>query len=49
MFRAVKREVRLGEMVGGQIEILEGLKVGEKVIVSATGQLKDGKPIRIVR
>ncbi len=48
-FMAVKREVKLGEMVGGQIEILEGLKVGEKVIVSATGQLKDGKPIRIVR
>ncbi|MEE9257868.1 MAG: efflux RND transporter periplasmic adaptor subunit, partial [bacterium] len=42
MFRAVKREVRLGEMVDGQIEILEGLKAGEKVIVSATGQLKDG-------
>ncbi len=48
-FRAKRREVRLGEMVDGRIEILEGLKVGEKVIVSATGQLKDGKPIRIVR
>jgi HlyD family secretion protein len=48
-FIAVKREVKLGEMVGGRIEILKGLKVGEKVIVSATGQLKDGKPIRIVR
>jgi multidrug efflux pump subunit AcrA (membrane-fusion protein) len=47
-FRAKKREVRLGEMVDGRIEILEGLKAGEKVIVSATGQLKDGKPIRIV-
>lgn len=47
-FMAVKREVKLGEMVDGKIEILEGLKVGEKVIVSATGQLKDGKPIRIV-
>ncbi|MEE9257328.1 MAG: efflux RND transporter periplasmic adaptor subunit, partial [bacterium] len=46
---AVKREVRLGEMVEGRIEILEGLKAGEKVIVSGTGQLKHGKPIRIVR
>jgi len=45
---AVKREVKLGEMVDGRIEILEGLKVGEKVIISATGQLKDGKAIRIV-
>jgi HlyD family secretion protein len=48
-FMAVKREVRLGEMVEGRIEILEGLKAGEKVIVSGTGQLKNGKPIRIVR
>jgi len=47
-FVAVKRLVQLGEMVDGRIEILKGLKVGEKVIVSATGQLRDGKPIRIV-
>ncbi|MBT3353161.1 MAG: efflux RND transporter periplasmic adaptor subunit [Nitrospinaceae bacterium] len=47
-FMAVKRKVKLGEMVDGRIEILKGLKVGERVIVSATGQLKDGKPIRIV-
>ena len=47
-FMAVRREVRLGEMVDGRIEILEGLKVGERVVVSATTQLRDKRPIRLV-
>ena len=45
---AVRREVRLGEMIDGRIEILEGLKVGERVVVSATTQLRDKRPIRLV-
>ena len=47
-FMAVRREVRLGEMIDGRIEILEGLKVGERVVVSATTQLRDKRPIRLV-
>lgn len=47
-FMAVRREVRLGEMIDGRIEILEGLRVGERVVVSATTQLRDRRPIRVV-
>lgn len=48
-FMAVRREVRLGEMIDGRIEILEGLRVGERVVVSATTQLRDRRPIRVAR
>ncbi len=48
-FMAVRREVRLGEMIDGRIEILDGLRVGERVVVSATTQLRDRRPIRVAR
>ena len=47
-FMAVRREVRLGEMIDGRIEILDGLRVGERVVVSAISQLRDRRPIRVV-
>ncbi len=47
-FMAVRREVRLGEMIDGRIEILGGLRADERVVVSAISQLRDGRPIRIV-
>ena len=47
-FMALRREVRLGEMIDGRIEILEGLRVGERVVVSAISQLRDRRPIRVV-
>lgn len=47
-FMAVRREVRLGEMMDGRIEILDGLRVGERVVVSAISQLRDRRPIRVV-
>ena len=47
-FMAVRREVRLGEMIDGRIEILGGLRVGERVVVSAISQLRDRRPIRVV-
>ena len=45
---ALRREVRLGEMIDGRIEILDGLRVGERVVVSAISQLRDRRPIRVV-
>ncbi|MEK6711627.1 MAG: efflux RND transporter periplasmic adaptor subunit [Nitrospinota bacterium] len=45
---AQRRKVGLGESVEGQVEILSGLKAGEKVIVSGVGQLKEGSPVRVV-
>ena len=47
-FMALRRDVRLGEMIDGKIEILEGLRVGERVVVSAINQLRDRRPIRVV-
>ena len=47
-FMALRREVRLGEMIDGRIEILDGLRVGERVVVSAISQLRDRRPIRVV-
>lgn len=47
-FMAVRREVRLGEMIDGRIEILGGLRVGERVVVSAINQLRDRRPILVV-
>ena len=47
-FMSVRREVRLGEMIDGRIEILDGLRVGERVVVSAISQLRDRRPIRVV-
>ena len=47
-FMAVRREVRLGEMIDGRIEILDGLRVGERVVVSAISQIRDRRPIRVV-
>lgn len=47
-FVAQRRKVRLGESVEGRVEVLDGLKLGEKVIVSGIGQIKEGGPVRVV-
>lgn len=43
-----RRLVRLGQSSGDQIEILEGLREGESVVVLGADQLRDGATIRIV-
>ena len=48
LFKAVRRKVKLGEAADGKVEIVGGLEVGEKVIVSAIGQLKNGRLVRVV-
>ncbi|MBX9720739.1 MAG: efflux RND transporter periplasmic adaptor subunit, partial [Candidatus Obscuribacterales bacterium] len=46
---AVLRPVKVGEpLSGGYIEILSGLKVGERVIISGAGFMKDGDKVRAV-
>ncbi|OGL61655.1 MAG: hypothetical protein A3I72_04575 [Candidatus Tectomicrobia bacterium RIFCSPLOWO2_02_FULL_70_19] len=47
-FVSQKRKVRLGESFEGRVEILDGLKRGDRVIVSGMGQLKEGGPVRVV-
>jgi multidrug efflux pump subunit AcrA (membrane-fusion protein) len=45
--KAVERQVKLGEQDGTLVEILEGVKPGEKVITSNTDRLHDGIAVRI--
>jgi RND family efflux transporter MFP subunit len=43
-----RREVKAGQVVGSQIEILEGLDSGETVVVRGAGFLSDGDVVRVV-
>jgi len=42
------RVVELGDIIGNQIEVSQGLKTGDRVIVRGVGIVIDGQPIRIV-
>lgn len=43
-----RRPVRLGQASGSVVEILEGLSVGDSVVVVGADRLRDGEAIRIV-
>ncbi len=45
--RVVETPVRAGEELGEMIEILDGVKAGERVVVKPTGRLKNGSRIKI--
>ena len=45
--KAVARNVRIGDRFGDDLEILSGVKVGEQVISSGAGFLKDGAIVRV--
>ncbi len=41
------RLVRTGETDGGQVEILSGVKAGDRVVASSPGSIPDGTPVRV--
>jgi membrane fusion protein (multidrug efflux system) len=45
---AKRREVRLGVRRQGEVEILEGLSPGEKIVAHGAFKLSDGAPVRIL-
>ena len=45
--RVVERPVKIGEGLGEMIEILDGVKAGERVVVKPSGRLKNGSRIKI--
>ncbi len=45
---AVLRWVRTGKSIDGSVEILSGLSEGESYVVSHSGRILDGQPVRIL-
>lgn len=45
---AERREVKLGDMFGDKIEILDGLEDGEEIIIAGLMNIADGTPVKIV-
>lgn len=46
--RAVKRKVAVGARRLGEVEIVDGLKAGDLVVVHGTVSLRDGHPVEVV-
>jgi multidrug efflux pump subunit AcrA (membrane-fusion protein) len=42
---ARQKSVKLGEIKGNNYQVIEGIKPGEKIVVSGILNLKDGAPI----
>jgi membrane fusion protein (multidrug efflux system) len=48
--RAVERRVALGgALEGGHLEVLNGLREGDRAVTQAPGELRSGDPVRVVR
>lgn len=47
--KAERRAVRVGGASGNQVEVLEGLAVGDSVVVAGSDQVRDGGTVRIVQ
>ena len=45
--RVVQKVLKLGDAAGGWVEVLSGLKEGERIVVAGQHKLKDGASIRL--
>ena len=45
--RALPRNIRAGQWLGGDWVVLEGLKAGETVIVDNLARLRPGMPVQV--
>lgn len=45
--KAVRREIRLGIDQGSRVQVVDGLKPGEQVVVAGMNSLSDGTAVRI--
>lgn len=45
--KAVRKEIKLGISTDSQVEIREGLKAGEKIVVRGQNNLKEGQPVEV--
>jgi multidrug efflux pump subunit AcrA (membrane-fusion protein) len=39
--------VRLGDKIGDMVEVLEGVKAGDKIVLNPSDRLKNGSKIKI--
>ena len=46
--KAERREVKLGDMFGDRIEILDGLDEGDVIIISGLMNVSDGSAVKVV-
>jgi membrane fusion protein (multidrug efflux system) len=46
--RATRREVRIGARQPGRVEIVDGLKAGDQVIVEGTQKVREGGEVRVI-
>ncbi|MCU0971114.1 MAG: efflux RND transporter periplasmic adaptor subunit [Gammaproteobacteria bacterium] len=46
--KAQRREVRLGSRRQGEVEVLEGLAAGDRVVSHGTQRVRDGQPVTVV-
>lgn len=47
--RASRVEVKLGQRRAGEVEVLDGLVVGDTVVTAGQQRLRDGQPVEIVK
>jgi RND family efflux transporter MFP subunit len=45
--RALETPVRLGDKIGDMVEVLEGVKAGDKIVLNPSDKLKNGSKIKI--
>ncbi|MEK7309016.1 MAG: efflux RND transporter periplasmic adaptor subunit, partial [Nitrospirota bacterium] len=45
--RIIETPVTIGEQIGGMIEVLSGLKAGDRIVTKPSGRLKNGARIKI--
>jgi membrane fusion protein (multidrug efflux system) len=47
--KAVMTKVVLGERVGNEVEIVEGLKAGDSVVTDGVLKIRDGSPVSVLQ
>jgi membrane fusion protein (multidrug efflux system) len=47
--RAEKRNIQLGILVGWQVQVISGLKPGDRVVVVGHRFLDDGQPVKVIK